>query len=404
MPAGPELIRAINKQRVLQLIRSAGPLSRADAAEQTKLTRPTISAVVTELLDEGWVEEMGTGESSGGRPPILLRFNPRARWVIGAELGAGHVRAVLSDLSGEVVYRVKHRVESSSAVREVGRLESAVRELLEALSLRPDRAPVAGIGVGITGVVDRNAGIWRYSPHFDVADMPVASLLQDRLGLPVLVENDARTMAWGERSFGAARGVDNLAYIRIGVGIGAGIIIDGVPYGGANRGAGELGHMLIQENGPLCRCGQKGCLEAVASAIAISNRSIDRIRQGERSLVAELVDGDFSKVLGSTVIEAAKKGDAVARDTLWESGRFIGTAIGNLVNLLNPSMVVIGGGLSRAGELIMTPIREAALSRALPALRSRVSILPTQIGEDSCPVGGTALVIEELFRSPEIAG
>lgn len=402
MLAGPELIRAINKQRVLRLIRAAGPISRADAAEQTGLTRPTISAVVSELLEEGWVEEMGTGESSGGRPPILLRFNPRARFVIGAELSAGHVRAVLADLSGTVVRRVKHRVETADPMVEIGRVEMAVRELLAGLPDTPRPVPVAGVGLGITGMVDRTRGIWHYSPHFDVAEMPVVSLLEERLVLPVWIENDARAMAWGEHSFGAAKNVDNFAFLRVGVGIGAGLIIDGELYGGAHQGAGEIGHMIVDNDGPRCRCGSYGCLETVASAVAISRRAVKRLQQGQPSLISQKVDGDLDRVIGTTVIEAADEGDTLARETLAEAGRYLGLAIGNLVNLLNPSMVVVGGGTTRAGHMLMNPLRETVMARALPSLRERVQILQTPLGEDSCPLGGAALVIEELFRVPSV--
>jgi glucokinase-like ROK family protein len=400
--AGPELIRAINKQRVLRLIRTAGPMSRADAAEQTGLTRPTISAVVAELLEEGWVEEMGTGESSGGRPPILLRFNPRARYVIGAELSAGHVRAVLADLAGTVIRRVKYRVESTDPMRELGRVERAVRELLAGLPQTGRPVPVAGIGLGITGVVDPRTATWRYSPHFEVRDLPVAQILEERLVLPVWVENDARAMAWGEHSFGAAKGIDHFAFIRVGVGIGAGLIIGGQLYGGAVEGAGEIGHMLVDNDGLRCRCGSYGCLETVASATAIARRAVRKIQQGQPSLIVDMVEGDLSRVIGTTVIEAADAGDPLARDTLTEAGRYLGIAIGNLINLLNPSMVVVGGGTSRAGELLMAPLREAAMTRALPALRERVQIVQTPLGEDSCPLGGAALVIEELFRVPTV--
>lgn len=400
MLVGPELIRAINKQRVLRLIRSAGAISRADLAEQTGLTRPTVSAVVAELLEEGWVEEVGTGESSGGRPPILLRFNPRARWVIGAELGAGHVRAILADLAGTPIRRVKYRVESTDPMVEVGRLEKAVRELLDDLPETRVPVPVAGIGVGITGLVDKKNGLWRYSPHYQVQDLPVVRILEERLVLPVWIENDARAMAWGERSFGAARGVDNLAYIRVGVGIGAGIIIGGELYGGAFEGAGEIGHTMVVENGPRCRCGADGCLETVASAVAVARRARERLRAGEPSQILDLAGGQPDRIIATTVIEAADAGDPLARETLAEAGRYLGLGIGSLINLLNPAMVIIGGGTSRAGENLMTPLREAAYARALPAVREKIPIVRTALGEDSGPLGGAALVIEALFRSP----
>jgi len=399
---GPELIRAINKQRVLRLVRTAGSISRADLAEQTGLTRPTVSAVVAELLAEGWVEEIGTGESSGGRPPILLRFNPRARWVVGVELGAGHVRAVLADLAGTVVHRVKERVESADPLSEVGRVERAVRDLLAQVPRTGAPAPVAGVGVGITGVVDTVKGTWRYSPHYLVRDLPVGEILQERLQLPVWIENDARAMAWGERSFGCARGVDNLAFIRVGVSIGAGIIINGHLYGGAHQGAGEIGHTIVLDRGPRCRCGSDGCLETVGSALAIARRAVERMAAGEESVIRELCGNDPSKVIATTVIQAADAGDRVAREILAEAGHYLGLGIGSMINLLNPAMVIVGGGTSRAGDHLIGPLRKAALARALPTLRERVQITRTALGEDAGPLGGAALVIENLFRSPNV--
>jgi glucokinase-like ROK family protein len=397
--AGPELLRAINKQRVLHLVRSQGPLSRAEAASSTGLTRPTISSVVAELAAQGWVEERGVGESTGGRPPLMLQFRPQARWVIGAELGAGHLRAVLTDLDGNVRDRVKERVESSDPLVEVGRLEAAIRSVM---AKAPNGAILAGIGLGITGIVDAKAGRWRYSPHFQVDDLPIARLLQDRIGLPVLIENDARAMAWGERTFGSARSAGDLAYIRVGVGIGAGFIIGGQLHRGASDGAGEIGHMVIDLEGRQCRCGSYGCLETMASATAIARQAARRIGRGEESIIRQMVEGDLARVIGSTVIEAAHAGDRVAMEILAEAGRDIGSAVGNLINLLNPSVVVIGGGTSRAGEALLGSIRQTALARTLPGLKEKVAIKVTVLGEDSCPLGGASLVMEELFRVPAV--
>lgn len=402
MLVGPELIRTINKQRVLRLIRSSGPVSRADAAEQTGMTRPTISAVVSDLLEEGWIEEIGAGESSGGRPPILLRFSPLARVVLGAELGAGHVRAVLTDLSGHVLHRAKRRVETNDPKVELDRLCAVVKEVLAMRSPEQAKIPLAGLGLGVNGHVDTSEGLWRYSPHFQVHDLDVVSHLNDCLGLDVILENDARAMAIGEHAFGSAKSVENLIYVRVGVSIGAGLMIEGKLYGGAHEGAGEIGHTVVFEEGPRCRCGNFGCLEAVANAVAISRRAVNRIQAGHASVIPKLVDDDLSQVIGTTVIEAAHAGDHLARETLQEAGRFVGLAVGNVINLFDPDLVVIGGGTSRAGDLLLEPVKAAALSRALPGRRDRVKILRTALGEDSCPVGGAALVIESLFRAPNV--
>jgi predicted NBD/HSP70 family sugar kinase len=196
--------------------------------------------------------------------------------------------------------------------------------------------------------------------------------------------------------------VENLVYIRVGVSIGAGLMIGGKLYGGAHEGAGEIGHTVVFEEGPRCRCGNFGCLEAVASAVAISRRAVNRIQAGHASVIPKLVQDDLSQVIGTTVIAAAHAGDRLALETLQEAGRFVGLAVGNVINLFDPDLVVIGGGTSRAGELLMEPVKAAAFSRALPGRRDKVQILRTALGEDSCPVGGAALVIESLFRAPDV--
>lgn len=394
----PELIKTLNQRIVLQAIRGAGLVSRADLAAHTSLTRPTVSAIVSDLLASGWAEEVGEGASSGGRRPIMLRFNPRCRWVVGAELGAGHVRAVLVDLDGSVHRRARYRVEGYGVAENLELVKSAVREVLQ----RAGDTQVVGIGVGLTGLVDGAAGQWHYSPHFRVRDVPVADLLQQTFALPVALENDARAMALGEHAFGAARGADDVVALRVGVGIGAGLILGGVPYAGAYRGAGEIGHTTIDADGPRCSCGNYGCLEAVAAAPAIARRAVKRIRQGQPSLIPELVDGDLELVHGRIVIEAALQGDALGREVLRDTGRYLGMAAANLINVLGPALVVLGGGVARAGGLLLEPVREVATARVLPGLRDQVNIVLGQLGEEAGAVGAAAQVAAGLFSLPAL--
>ncbi|MCG0237875.1 MAG: ROK family transcriptional regulator [Firmicutes bacterium] len=394
---GPELIRQMNRHRVLEAVRRQGPVSRADLAAATGLTRPTISALVAELLAEGWLEEIGPGGSSGGRRPILLRFNPRAYLAIGVELSAAHVRAVLCDLEGQVLARHKERTrgpDPNEALRQVAGAIAAMK------AAAPPRSRLAGAGFGITGLVDREQGIWRYSPHYPGPERPVAAELSQACGLPVTVENDARCLALGEYHFGEAKGSPSLIGVRVGNSIGAGMILDGSLYTGTDSGAGELGHVAVAPEGPRCACGRYGCLEAVAAAAAIARSAVRQIAGGRHSRITELVGGRLDEVLGSTVIAAATEGDPLAQEVLAEAGRYLGMAIGNLINLLNPTDVVIGGGTSRAGEFLLGPLREAALARALPYQARRVRIRLATHGEYGVALGAAALVIAPLLAPP----
>lgn len=395
---GPELIKGLNKQRVLQTIRTGGLLSRAEVAVTTGLTRPTVSSLVAELLDEGWVSELGLGESSGGRRPVLLKFNPAARLAVGAELSAGHVRAVLCDLEGSILARHKERVAHQDPAAAIGAVAAAVRRTA---AQAPAASRVMGLGFGVTGLVDREGGIWRGSPHYPGPEQPAAAVLGAATGLPVTVENDARCLALGEvhRSSVPSR---SLIAIRVGVSIGAGFILDGQLYSGVDHGAGELGHTVVDSGGPRCACGRYGCLEAVAAAPAIARAAVRQVRQGRASPVVDLAGGDADEVLTTHVIAAAQAGDTLAREVLAEAGRYLGLAVGNLINLLNPERVVIGGGTSRAGEYLLGPLREAALSRALPVQASRVRIETAFYGEDGVAAGAAALITAPLLAPPSL--
>lgn len=399
---GPELIKGINRQRILQAIRTGGPLSRAEVADRTGLTRPTVSSLVAELIEEGWVEEIGHGVSSGGRRPILLRFNPAARLAIGAELSAGHVRAVLCDLEGRVLARHKERVTTADPATALQRVVAAVRAMQAAA---PAQARLAGVGFGVTGVVDRAAGLWLGSPHFPGPPQPAGEVLASATGLPVVVENDARCLALGEVHFGTGRHARCLVAVRVGVAIGAGIVLDGQVYAGPDGGAGELGHVAVDPDGPVCACGRRGCLEAVAAARAIARAALERVQAGQPSVLAQrLAGGVPDPTITSEVIAAAAEGDAVAREVLAQAGRAIGVAVGNLINLLNPDLVVVGGGTSRAGAWLLDPLRRAALERALPVHAQRVRIAPAWLGEESVAAGAAALITAPLLAPPSLDG
>ena len=389
-------MKTLNQRTVLQAIRHAGPLSRANLAVHTGLTRPTISSIVSDLLAEGWVQEVGEGTSSGGRRPVMLTFNGRSRWVVGAEVGAGHVRAVLCDLQGGVAARSRHRTEGADAEHN---LDLARRAIGDVLAQAGD-VNLAGIGFALAGLVDSAAGLWRYSPHFTIHNIPVRQRFEREFGVPVRLHNDAHAAALGERLRGAGQGVDDLVAIRAGVGIGAGIILGGQLYRGPQHGAGEIGHTTVDEDGPRCSCGNYGCLEAVAGAPAIARRAVKLIQQGRASSLPDRVGGDLAALHARIIIEAARDGDALSRDIVAEAGRYLGIGIANVINVLGPSLVIIGGGLALGGDLLLAPVRETALSRALPGLRDRVRIELGQLGDEAGVLGAAAQATEDLFPVP----
>jgi glucokinase-like ROK family protein len=260
---------------------------------------------------------------------------------------------------------------------------------------------IIGIGIGVHGIVDYRKGISVYAPAFDWRDLDIKSIIEGRFNMPVFIDNDVRTMALGERWFGAARSVDNFVFINVGSGIGSGIMINGELYTGKNFSAGEVGHISIADNGPKCNCGNYGCLEVMASGPAIVKRVVSQIKMGKATAITKLVNDDLSKITGEIIHMAAKMGDTVAADALQETGRYIGIAVSSIINILNPELILIGGGVSNAGDFIFKPLIEVAKKKSMKDAGESVGILPAALGENCGVVGAATLVIKDLFQVPK---
>ena len=255
---------------------------------------------------------------------------------------------------------------------------------------------VVAVGVGAAGLVDSSQGMLRFAPNLAWRNLPIAERMREALELPVLVENDASMAAFGEYRFGAGRGYRHLLLVAVGTGIGGGIVADGRLFRGAHGFASEIGHVIVEPGGPLCGCGNRGCWEQVAAGRAIGRRGREAAKEPGSSLL-RLVGGDPDEITGRMVTEAALQGDAVARGILAEAGRRLGQGIAGLVNVLDPQIVVVGGGVIVAGDLLLEPAREAFVDAVEgPDYRPAVPIVPAELGNDAGAVGAAALALEEL--------
>jgi glucokinase len=258
---------------------------------------------------------------------------------------------------------------------------------------------VLAIGVGAAGMVDATEGVLRFAPNLAWRNLPIARRMRDALGLPCQVDNDASMAAYGEFRFGAGRGYRHLLLVAVGTGIGGGIVADGRLYRGAHGFAAEIGHIIVEPGGPLCGCGNRGCWEQVASGGAIGRVGRDTVLEHPRSLLWRLADGDPSKVTGKIVTEAARRGDDVSVGIVAQAGRRLGEGIAGLVNVLDPQVVVVGGGVIVAGDLLLDPARTSFREAVEgPGYRPRVPIVPAQLGNDAGAVGAATLALEELGR------
>lgn len=419
MPNRPEnatadlgLMRELNTHIILNLIRQEGSISRAEIAKRTQLSRSTVSNIITDLLEHRVVAEAGTGPSRVGRRPIMVNFNYQAGYVVGVDLGANHLLTLVTDLEGQVLAEKEQPVSVAAGPEVVlPAMVTAVDEIVRAA--RVDRERVIGVGVGVPGPLDNRRGTLVMPPIMPGwHNFKFQACLEAGINKPIYLDNDANLGAIGERWRGAGEGCDHLAYIKLGTGIGCGLILDGQIYRGFAGSAGEIGHMSIEEDGPLCTCGNYGCLESLAGGRAIVAAALAASKRAQALAVpsgAHTSNHRYNPALPATaelgveqVVRAALAGDAVSIEVLQMAGRRIGVAIANLINLFNPGLVIIGGGVSHAGDLLLEPIRQTVARRVLPVAMQYTRIVQARLGREAIGIGAATLVLQQSFKSPAL--
>jgi len=397
----PNDIRDRNRARILQVLMANSPLSRMQISQQTNLSKSTVSVIVSDLLREELVCEGETGASgaSGGRRPVLLRFNDRARFACGIEIDAETCHGVLVDLQCKPLRRASLGVRGSEVSDVLTSIASTVDRLLEG----DDRTSCVGCGVAMVGLVNSDEGIVLSSTHFAWRDVPLRDLLAEHLGFPVRVADRPKAAVLGEKWYGIGQGVDNLVYIHLGSGIGAGIVIGGELYAGQSHTAGEIGHITVDRDGPLCGCGNRGCLEALASGPAIARRTIALAKGGSQTSMADWVEGNLELITAKMVDQAASKGDQLALRVIRETGEHVGIAIANLLDVVNPELVIVGGPVARFGKPFLDSIHRTVRQRALSLPASAAQIVLSVLGQDAEAIGAAALVLQECTRPLQLA-
>ncbi len=368
-----QIVKNINKHAVLDLIRfTPGGISRAELAQRMDLSRAAMTAIVNDLLESGIVRESESRNKQNGRPPIILEINPARGYVAGIDMGASHLSVILTDFSAQVIDEVEVPFNIAGSPEAcLGQANGLLMELLKKHELAA--SSLGAIGLGVPGPIASEAGMVFAPPIMPGWDgYPIQASLEEKWNLPVSLNNDAELGAIGEWAYGAGRGENFLAYIKVGTGIGSGILLNGQVYRGATGSAGEIGHLTIEENGPLCECGNAGCLEALAGGRAIARQAREAIRKGNRTLLASL--GPVEELTARDVASAARRGDLAAQQIISRAGNYLGIAIAGLVNLFNPRTIVVGGGVAQVGDLLLQPIRDAVARRSLQASARTVKI------------------------------
>lgn len=391
-----QAMKQLNKSTILHLIRTEGLVSRADIAKKTSLTPATVTNLVAECMEADLVIESAFGESSGGRKPILLKINSDAFYGIGVYASAKKIKVLLADLSGQILQTQSYLVPESPT--EQIYLE-AVAEAIDAMYqvARSSVHSLLGIGIGMHGVVDTKRGISIFAPHIHMRNLPIRDFMEKRFGVPVEVDNDVRALALAESWFGQGQGVQNFVCIHAGSGVGAGLIVDGQLYSGTSFAAGEIGHTTLEPEGPLCSCGNSGCLEALASGEALARRAHEALAAGVPSLLQQKLTEESYKITGASLYEAAIDGDLLSIQLLNEAGKYLGIGVANLINLLNPSSIILTGGVVRAGKFVLEPLFEAVKKRALHAAAKEVTIVSSELGDYGSALGAFTLMLKKMF-------
>lgn len=321
-----------------------------------------------------------------------------SEYFIGVDLGGTKILTAIADEKGAILSSIKVPTEASKGQEVI--IENICNSVYTAIE-KADIAKeeVVRLGIGSPGPLNSKEGIIYENANLPWKNVPIVKLLEERLDMPVLLENDANAAALGEKWFGAGRDVDNMLYVTVSTGIGGGIIVNKKIYHGAFDIAGEVGHMIIDPSGPICGCGNHGCLEAFASGTAINRMGKEAVREDLDTILVELSAGDPEKVDGRLISQAAEQGDLVAKDIWNKAGNYLGIGIANLLNILNPEMVVLGGGVMKAGDLLMNPMIDSLKKYAFESAITSTKICQAVLGDDVGVKGAIAVALGDRLLS-----
>ncbi len=381
-----DLIKAMNRSLLLNIIRQHGQLSRTQLTEISGLSVGAVSQIISDLIEKNWLLETGEGDYTGGRRQVFLRLNPHAGYAIGIKLMEDRLVCAITNFEGDII----HYQTASLGSEEYPEItcDALVQTIEDALqkSSTP-RAMVLGVGIGLAGVIYQDTGVVHYSPYVGWKDFPLADTLQAQLHVPVFVENDVNTLTLSEYLFGAGRHHSDFAVITIGRGIGMGMVLNGHIYRGIQGGAGELGHIPLHLTTLMDKTTTTTTLETLAADPAVI-RSLHE--QGTNTPINDLTD----------VIKAAEAGDTAAQNALAKSGEFLGIGLATIVNILSPPLIIISGEGVSAGDFRLQPMLQSLQQHVFGGLSDMVEIVIEPTDDEAWARGAASLVMSKIFESP----
>lgn len=385
-------MREVNRSIVLDIIRRGGRVSRTDLARRSALTKPTVSAIVEDLLARGIVQEVGYGKTvaSGGRRARLLEFNDASAAYLGICIGVSTTTVGLADARGEIRVRREVSTVHRDPKATVAAAAALVEEVCQEAGFPRDR--LQAVGVTVPGLVNAANGRVAIAPNLEWTEVPIRDMLVAALGVPVVVNNVTNAGAIAEGRVGVAKGVRSFVWAYVGSGVGAGIVIDGHLFSGTHGFSGEIGHCAVVDGGPECACGMRGCLETLVSGRAIVRAAEAALAQGEATSLS-----DLALLNAATIADAARAGDSVAKRIFADLAEHLGVGISYLINILDPQMVVLGGGVMEASDLLLEGTQASMARHSLKG--ARVPVVVSALGDDAGLIGSVFAAMDQSVRS-----
>ncbi|MBQ8526696.1 MAG: ROK family transcriptional regulator [Clostridia bacterium] len=384
-------MKSTNITLILNKIREHGSISRVQIAKETGLTPATVTNLTSELLTAGIIVEADTGCSTGGRKPIMLKFNTSDYGICSAYISPVKVEFAVANFEADIIYYNSIPLPKENSVEKS--MEFIEKQYAE--YSRTTNRKISGLGLGLHGIVDTDSGISVFAPNLDWRNVPIGNMLQERLNLPVFADNDVRLMTIGEMWYGVAKNVSDLVFVYIGSGIGGAIVINGNLYNGFKNGSGEIGHCTIDTDGDMCSCGNRGCVQTKANRNAMLNAMKSYIAD-EASILSQ--DSGCADIVRACIYNS----DPVACRVINDEARYLGITVNNLINMFNPKMVVVNSDIKDFDKAVMPGLTEEAKKRKMKFFDSSTEIKYSHLGEMAVLKGGIAMVLKKICESTSL--
>jgi glucokinase-like ROK family protein len=392
-----EKVRKVNRSLVLNTLRLHAPISRAQVANVTGLTRGTVSNIVNVLIEDGLVFEDKLQDSKIGRPSILLGLRPDGGAVIGVEIGVDFISVLLTNFVAETLWEIRVQTSLSQSQTEI--INQAEKYIDQALEIAKEQTlrPL-GIGVGLPGLVNVRQGTLIIAPNLHWKNLPLRLMWNQRFHLPIYIDNEANLSALGEYYFGIARNVDNFIYLTSDIGLGGGIVIDGRLFRGGHGYGGEIGHIQRNPQGEQCGCGRVGCWETQIGPRAVLRRVQKEFQTNHDQLLLDACSGNLDNLTFDLVVKFALSGDLICRQAIEEVAVNLGVGIADLVNIFNPDLIVLGGAFIQGKEILQSIIEKTIFSNALQPSTDNLRIEFSKRSAEACVLGAVAVVLDDILR------